>query len=457
MRLLSLLFVLSIPFCGITRYGPFGNFSGNLALYTLFPLAGLLLVRGGFGFVFLAGPEARFIRICGAVFTLTCVLTVINGAFLSAAGHQVYGADPLAQAWLKGMAPLFILAVLVVATALAIELGAARLQCFIYAAFWLTLAYTALQILHGWGGNRLFEQLWPFLEGARDNFGLSYIERFGRINGPAMEPAEFVKLLLVFFLPWMLWPAQGPASGLKVALILGLAVASQSLLGVVLVAVLIGLYLLGARDHGLRKILVLTGLCIAGTYAYHMVSAENSDLYARLLSLEHDPSVLIRYHYNMAALDIIAQHALFGVGWSGELIHFPDRISAVHHLAEVRGDLATGNALTAKSLLLRLMMYMGLPLFALLLMGLVQMIWPPGSDPALRALRRTRFTVLMLGLSGLLDGGIVTSFFLWCAVGFCVGAQWRARVEDPAYAEALPGPPDVSTDRPRMTQTSAAS
>ena len=162
--------------------------------------------------------------------------------------------------------------------------------------------------------------------------------------------------------------------------------------------------------------------------------------FSRLSSLDDDPSAIIRATYNRAAIELILENPLSGLGWSNEIFYFPERVSSISHLWEVQQNLTEGDALTAKSLLLRLTMYLGLPLIVLLAGSIVACLVRPSSFASQRDISRTRVAFVLVGLASVIDGGIITSFYIWVAPALCLGFQMRESRRRPPEAAMESGP-----------------
>ena len=78
-----------------------------------------------------------------------------------------------------------------------------------------------------------YDYFWPIVEGARPDV-TSYIERSNRVAGTTQEPADFARLVILFFLPWIIFPAAGERKKHLVFLAMLLVLASLSLTGILL-------------------------------------------------------------------------------------------------------------------------------------------------------------------------------------------------------------------------------
>lgn len=412
--------IMALPFCAMAKPGVFGNFDANLALWPALCLIPMLMMGRPFWDTFLSsGSEGRALRILAICFGLTAVLTLLNGVRFSTQGLEAYGTDPWAKSQRTAIVPLLLAAIVGVGVTLGRCLPRATLDHALRVGFALTVGYVALQALSAIWPNAVYAHIWPLLEGARAG-SESYVSRFARLSGPTMEAAELAKLMLVMWLPWVIWPLQARARVWKVGLVLLIAGATLSLIGLALVLMVLGwMGVSGWAGPRLRRVAV--GLLIgAGLVALGVLWSDDpgpiwARLIQRLTALGQDPSAQIRLSYNSAALRLITEHPWIGLGWSNEVFFFPQRISNVAHLWEVQTDLSTGNALTAKSLWLRLAMYMGLPVLMVFVLGVAGAARTP----------RLRMALGLFAVAGAVDGGILTSLYLWVGPALCLGVQMR--------------------------------
>ncbi|WP_194093777.1 hypothetical protein [Marivivens aquimaris] len=403
---LALALLLTLPFCAMAKPGWLGNFDANLSLFVLVPLLPVLWFTRTWRVVLVRGRGGVMLRAVVGLLLICAVFTVIGGVRLHFEGVTAYGLDPLPKSLKTAIVPL-LLAVFVTAAAAVPSLARpADLQSAMVAGFALVAAYTAIQWVSLVAPNAIYSMLWPAIEGARDNGGVSAITRFGRVTGPTMEPAELAKLAILFFLPWFAFPAEGRANIWLLLGALTLAALSMSIIGLLLVGMSAVLLI--------RHFRWLAIVVIAAAVSASLLPG----LTERLANISHDPSAIIRSHYNAAALGLIAERPIFGLGWSNELFFYPERVSGISHLWEVSEDLRTGNALTAKSLMLRLAMYAGLPV----LIGTISTITWALIGGRSRALSRARFALAIFAIAGAIDGGMITSLYLWAGPSLCIGA-----------------------------------
>lgn len=370
------------------------------------------------------GRGGAIIRALVLYLCLCALFTVINGYRLEELGFSSYGLEPFAKSLKTAIVPLFIAVLIITAASVPLHLSPSALQRTLGAAFIIAVAYCAFQVLLLVENAKAFDRIWLVVEGARGVFSEPNIVRFGRLNGPTMEPAELAKLIAILFVPWLLYPAAGRIRPTAVLLALSLMMATLSIIGMVLALFILGLLMVHRiAVYRFAAILFVLALTIATLF---WAEAFIDPLISRLSDIRADDSIVIRATYNQAALSIIAQNPIIGIGWSNEVFLFGAKVAQIGNLWEVGQDLAKGNALTAKSLALRLTMYGGVPFTAILILAVAYFLAKPSRSIDVA---RARFTFGMLAVGGLVDGGILTSFFLWAGPALSVGMLVRARLE----------------------------
>lgn len=434
---LAVLFVATLPFSAMASMALTitGNFNANLALYPFLLLVPFLIFHPILHDVlWRKGPEGRIIRTLVVVFALVGALTLINGYQLQAEGYSAYGLTPLDKSVLASFVPLFIALLFLVSATVAQGIPAPTLQKTIDFAFWLVIGYCLLQAYSISRPNDLYSTLWPIIEGARERDGLAYTMIYERINGTTTEPAELVKLLLILFLPWALFPVSGRISWAKVFSIVVLVIAARSIVGLIMLAAVVPLLMLSGTVRSPVKI-QLTILAIITVLVGLVFGADLlGTIPERLSNLRYDPSFQVRSAYNGIAIDIVKEHPILGIGWSNEIFFYPSRLREFTRLWEIRQNLLEGEALTAKTLILRLVMYTGIPLFATIVTVVVNSLASRNSSGDVRDQTRTRLAFIMFGLGSMIDGGIITSFFVWAGPALALGFQMR-RVQPDAEDE----------------------
>jgi hypothetical protein len=420
------IFIACLPFSSVTHIGLLGNFDSNLSLYPFIPLIILVVAKGLLtDTLFSKGPEGEILRVLSLMFILAAIFTVANGFRFKSLGYFAYDLDPLNKSVVTSIVPLFIAVLYVTTTCVARYLEPRKLETALMLGFWLAVSYAALQYLSHIFPNPFYDFAWPIVEGAKDRGGVPYFAIFNRLNGPASEPADFVKILLILYLPWVIYSLNGKVQWGKFLIICFLSAVAQSIIGYLLLAFVFASLLLGNRINFVFKATILYLVLSAAIVVVLTEGEILGDISDRLSRLDSDASANVRAIYNLTALNVALDYPLIGIGWSNEVFLFPQRLSDDSYLWEIRQNIEEGVALTAKSLLLRLLMYTGIPLFFIVLVAIVTRLASRNLSGSEQDISRTRLTFMLLFIGGGVDGGIVTSFFMWAATALPLGYQMR--------------------------------
>lgn len=425
-RTAVLTFLITMPFASVFQFGLLGNFDSNLALWPFLLLIVLLAPNPlTLRTLLERRPESAILRALLITLILASIFTVINGIELKAQERHDYGLDPFNKSLITAIVPLFIGMLYLLSVTAARGLSASTLQWALNTGFWLMLLYTLLQALSAAIPNALYESMWPWIEGAKDYYGQPYIRLFHRINGPTSEPAELVKLVLLFYLPWIVYPASGKLSVAQLGAAVLIVIGAQSITGLALLAIAIILMMRSGVIPSTFKMYMTVIIMIGALLALMFGVEALSKVLDRVGSLRADTSAQVRAAYNGIALNIVKDNPLLGVGWSNEIFFYPERLRSFSYLWEIQQDIKEGVSLTARSLFLRMLMYTGIPLFMYLIISTFKNLRKNMSGANKLDLNRTRFAFIMFGIGGLLDGGIITSFFMWAATAVPLGVQLR--------------------------------
>ncbi len=429
MNFVATLFIIAIPFSAISKVGLLGNFDANLALFPLLLLLPLLAFSKTTYSTVLSknGSETEFIRGFMYVMIYCCFTTFGNAIIFESAGLGDYGIQPLEKASQAVFVPVFLIFLVVAAFMIGAQVPRATLNKAMHIAFYCTCAYAVLQVASVLVNIPIYEQIWPFLEGARPA-DTSYISRGGRVSGPTQEPSDLARLIVLLFLPWIIFPLVGKRNNYLILLAIVLLVSSLSLTGVLIGAIALLYVAIVLRLLSLTQLIACLTVVIAVVLFAHFsgLFAEVTD---RLANLDEDQSTAVRTQYNLVALQIILDYPLFGIGWSNEIFIFPERLVNSTDVWEINQNLAEGSSLTSRNLAFRLGMYVGIPsLIVLLVIG-----YRATNSRSVRRGNspdngRARFTFFMFVVCAILGGGDLTSFYLWVAPTMYLGVQFRSRL-----------------------------
>ena len=433
MNFFSKLFLITIPFCAFHQVGLLGNFDANLALAPFLLLLPIILVKTAFVPV-LASPriEAKLIRGFILVMIFASFGTLVNSLILNHTGVSAYGISPLEKASKAFVVPLFLMLLVVSTFIVGSRLSSFQVDRALRIGFYLTCAYTAMQVISAVFTFPPYDYFWPIVEGARPR-DTSYIEQSNRVAGTTQEPADFARLVILFFLPWIIFPATGERKKYLVFLAMLLVLASLSLTGILLGAAAIVYFAMVLRLVSVKHLLIILTTVAVIMLALHL-SGVFTKITNRVANSGDDQSVAVRYEYNKASLKIILDHPIFGIGWSNEIFVFPEKISHLGHLWEAKEDLEQGSSLTARSLALRVGMYIGIPaILVLVYLGqkATNSKYTFRSNPRDNA--RTRYTFFIFCVGSVIGGGNITSFYLWAAPALYLGMQFKSEKQRAAH------------------------
>ena len=427
MNLVSKLFLITMPFSAFHQVGLLGNFDANLALAPFLLLLPIILVKTAFVPVLASRRiEAKVMRGFILVMIFASFGTLVNSLILNHTGVIAYGISPLEKASKAIVVPLFLMLLVVSTFIVGSRLSSFQVDRALRIGFYLTCAYTAMQVISAVFTFPPYDYFWPIVEGARPH-DTSYIERSNRVAGTTQEPADFAILVIFFFLPWIIFPATGERKKHLVFLAMLLVLASLSLTGILLGAIAIIYFVMVLRLASVKQLLF-----ILTTVAVIMLALQVSGVFTKITSRVansgDDQSVAVRSEYNLAALKIIFEHPIFGIGWSNEIFVFPEKISHLGHLWEVGENLQEGSSLTARSLALRVGMYIGIPaILVLVYLGhkVTSTKYTFRSNPTDNA--RTRYAFFIFCVGSVIGGGNITSFYLWAAPALYLGMQFKSK------------------------------
>lgn len=415
--LMGLTIVLA-PFAAGPEFPGFGNFGSNLALLPFLGCVLFLLLRLAQGRAAISAGVHRTILLSLLIFFgWAALLTLANGARWSL-DSSLLAHDVVRAAFAKATAPIFIALLLWGGFEIGRRVSPDYLESAVRFSFAIFVAYTLLQVVSAAVPNPIYSLLSAVVEAdTSTNSTEAYFAQFGRVNGPSIEPAEFSRTLIIFFAPWLLISLRPNAGTVALPLLLIGCCASLSFVGLYCALWLLVCTLIFARRPAMPLLIALTGMLVVLPFGYWILQDR---LFGRLL--EEDLSTIIRARYAAISLELLLQHPLIGIGWSMEPLFFPDRLRDLLRVPEVLNDIATVNGLSAKSLVLRLMLYSGLPAALLLMIIATRQVFKgfAGREPfPLHA--RVAMILLVVFVTGIVDGGILTVFYPWLAIGLALG------------------------------------
>lgn len=447
LRVLAALFVALLPFAACNILTPvIGEFGLNLAFPVFLPLAVGCLTRLRFSRPppLIPGSKCEALMTGMLLFFIWCAVnTILTGILFELRGIEAYGFTPAYHSLLRVPVPLVLGALLFVSY----QVGAFilplrsldRILCFSVAVL---SVYGCVQLYALGASPPWYFSFVAWLEAARARPGpwqpevVSYVHLTGRLNLTAFEGAEAARLLLILYIPVLVTPRARRFTPGRIVLIvasLGAVLATQSIVGLACLVVLGCLATVVAK----RRILVF-GL-LAGLLLLASILLLPTGIGDRLNELtrthgagDGDQSAVTRAATAIASLRVAAEHPLLGIGWAKELFFVPATMPSWGYTSEVDYSIGAGQALSAKSMTLRLLLYAGAPALGIVFVRFLralretyQQYRKTGNPLLLRAV----IVMSMFALAGTLDGGILGCTYSWAALGIALGLAARALSE----------------------------
>lgn len=451
---LSILFLATLPVCAVDLTFLGGDAGMNLGMPIFILLAPLACFTAlPFPFVGTFKNSAETLARMVFFFFLWCALTTVaTGVIFSYQGITAYGVEPMSHSLARVPIPLLLGAVVIVSFQIAARtLRVDVIERVLLGSAVAVAGYGLVQLLFGHSSPAWYVSLVRVLEAGRNRPGLwppellNYVAQTGRLNLTTFEPAEAARLLLIFYVPLLATPARGgrlrPWRVGLIGFMIVIICAAQTIVGLVGLAVLaaITVFLLRGRKRAL--LVIAAGVVFLGCW-FAMpedFSQRFSDLSGGIHQTgEVDESSITRAAFAVASLRVVLEHPLLGVGWSKDLFFLPDAVPSWGDTWEIRECLAGGQALAAKSMVVRVLLYAGFPAFTMIVLVFVRTF-----RDMLRRFRHSRdpimlraiLTLVMFSVCGTLDGGMLTAFYSWAALGLAMGLASRrlsGRLEAPA-------------------------
>jgi len=131
----------------------------------------------------LASPriEAKVMRGFILVMIFASFGTLVNSLILNHTGVSAYGISPLEKASKAFVVPLFLMLLVVSTFIVGSRLSSFQVDRALRIGFYLTCAYTAMQVISAVFTFPPYDYFWPIVEGARPR-DTSYIERSNRVE-----------------------------------------------------------------------------------------------------------------------------------------------------------------------------------------------------------------------------------------------------------------------------------
>jgi hypothetical protein len=436
-RGLAVAMLLTLPFSAVDFGVPLGDMGGNLSLPVVAALLFLVLPAAlPFPVRAVAGDPYERLVVSVVRFFLWCaVVTLATGIVFEYRGLEAYGLTPFAHSLPR--APIPIVLGGVVATAWIVGarvLAAAQSDRVLVAVAVAVSAWGVVQLAALDGAPEWYASIARAIEGQRSaptvgGAVIDYVTLEHRLNLTTFEAAEAARLILIVFLPILVTPLDGrgprPARLALVALMTVFIVSAETIVG------LAGLALFGLLMLPLLPGRVRFGLLVLAPFVVAAVALLLPDTFVdRLRDLfevrdvaSFDQSALTRAAFTVASLDVLLAHPLTGIGWSKDIFFLGDAIPEWGMTSEVVRSLTLGEAVAAKSLVVRILLYGGIPAFLFLAVAYGRATIAAVRTAALGDPLATRcvLVLVMFAFCGLVDGGLLTAFYSFVALGLVLG------------------------------------
>jgi O-antigen ligase len=386
------------------------------------------------------GPYEFLARGLTWFFAWCAFTTVLTGVLFEANGVTASGVSPLAHSLARFPVPLVLSLMVAVSYHAGLRLlSKSSLDLILCIGAGALGCYGLIQIYALHNSPSWYFSIVHWLEAARRHPGpwapdvLSYIHLTGRVNLTTFEAAEAARLLLIVYIPVLATPQNGkPGLGrsLLILLLVSLIIAAQTVVGLACLCmlVIVGFAALKGRMRLLLGSAVVLLVVIAILTMPNQFSERLQGIAQSTNVAEIDQSVLTRASFAVASLRVALQQPILGIGWSKEMYFLKDAVPAWGYSWEVQHSLETGEALAAKSMAIRLLLYSGIPAFCLMTILFCRTALTALQDYSAtrRPMALRVFLVLiMFAVGGTLDGGILVGAYSWIALGVALGVAAR--------------------------------
>ncbi|MGH1373388.1 MAG: O-antigen ligase family protein [Cellvibrionaceae bacterium] len=406
---MAVAFFLLVPVCAVSIIPQvFGNFSRNASLV---PFIVLILISpfALFNLICSTAVRLKSFRWIGIYFALSILFSIGTGLYFHSEGVTAYGVGVLEHTWPRLLLPIFIFLVIAVTIFAARLLQRRRLKRTVYASYILTLIYGYFQAILLFSGGGMESFLLFFESGKGDS--VPYIYRFFRLNLTTLEPAEAARLLIIFFFPIIYMLSSFAVFVRLIVLSIPLLVLAFSTTAILLALTVV--FCLAIRSLGVAKgwAIVSFSSIVFVSLILVLGSEESTYLIQKVISIDASESSRTRYSMIYATILMSLDYPVWGVGWSRDLFFLVDYFPAWGWNWETTGAFNSGEAVSAKSLFFRLIANNGVVLFFMFSFALVEIYRRRKKVPHVGLF----IPVFMVG--SLIDGGIMTSFYPWVALG----------------------------------------
>ncbi len=438
-RVFAVLFLVALPFSSISFGLPIGEFDHNASLpLLLFLMMAILLTFGRRQFAGISNQDICYSFLVAILFYLAwcALITLITGVVFEYQSLDAFGFSPFTHSIVRFPIPLFLGMVIFASFIIArFILPPKNLERAYFAAALVVTVYGWIQLYALEFHPDWYRRLAVIFEAGRiseDHRNVDYIALRGRLNLMTYEAAEGARLLLILFLP-ALWTMKSQRrftrylQGVMIASMVVFILAAETIVGLVGLGVFLGLVLLLAPARSRALLAVAT--VAAAMIAFVLIPEDFVDRLRTVVTnpglAQADQSALTRAAFAYASLNILLDHPVLGIGWSKDIFFMANAMPEWGNTWEATRSLSRGELVSAKSLAIRLLLYGGVPAFLAFCFYYMRLFFK-----ALRNFRQSgnpvwKRLILMLatfGVCSTIDGGILSSFYPWAALGFVLGS-----------------------------------
>jgi O-antigen ligase len=425
-----------MPFSAVNLTALAGDLGMNLLLVPMLLLMPFILLRILPFPAVASEPYGELIRALFLFFVWCAFTTLVTGMVFEFDNLSAYGSTPLRHSLARFPIPIFIGLLAVASYGIGRHvLTVAQSDKVLCTTAVLLASYGLVQLYGLYASPQWYFSLVSWIEGARNLPGpwqpdvLSYVHLTGRLNLTTFEAAEAARLVLIAYVPALVTPAYNRLGAVRIAtvsVLVLLVLLAQTIVGLVCLSVLavIGFVVLNSRLRYMVAVVSVVFLLLAIVAAPASFTERISGIAATRDVDDLDQSILTRASFAVASLQVTLAHPLLGIGWSKDIFFLQPAIPEWGHSWEVEESLENGEAVAAKSMAIRLLLYAGIPAFLLLALKFVRTAvhavqqYRRDNDPlALRVV----LVMVMFAVGGVCDGGILVGAYSWVSLGLVMG------------------------------------
>lgn len=415
-RLTAFIFVFLIPVCAVDILpAVFGNFSRNASILLLLPLVLFLFLYVGGRNLFFSFVENKAYRWIVLSLVYSLVIHFMTTTYFASVNWQGVGDDLWGHALVRAMIPVFLI-LLVSCGYWLVKLDEQGFRSAIKWSFIFFVGYSYIQALAMLFDFTFLDRLFMLMESGK-GLAVPYMRDFHRLNSSTLEPAEFCRVLIIWFYPLILRFYGLSTLLFSMFLTFPLLVLSYSTSGLVVwlvfcVSIIFAFSYKGRFWAGfIGLLLVLISISFDGVLDYLYF------IYDKISDVDGSESTRTRYAMLYASWHLLVDYFWFGIGWSREVFILEDYFPLWGLNWETRQAFENADAISAKSQVVRMLVNNGVFFIAVYFLGLFYIYAQSSKTGRLQTV--VPFLVVYV-IYNLIDGGIITSFYPWVVLGVII-------------------------------------